>query len=220
MRQITIGEWRSYDDWGLLLHPNWRLEGARPKTQFIDIPASDGSIDISEVLAGEPRFNDRNFTCTLILPPYEKVRKEWEDKRREITNYCNGKRLKITTPDDDMRYLIGRISVAELQRRKGHALLNISAVCEPWLYHNNLTSINISTDRSINRVLQNARRRVIPTITTDEFIGISINGVHRSVSAGVWTIPDFVLNEGDNLLQIGVVGGHPNVNISYQQADL
>ena len=215
MRQIIIGDKKSYDDWGLFLQHGWVLEGAQPKSRYIDVPASDGVLDLTETLAGQPRYENRTFQCGLILPP---PREDWEDKRREISNYCNGRRMKIYTPDDLDRYLMGRISVGSLSlSERGMGVIHIMADCDPFLYKRNITEINLEVDGTTDIVLVNARRNVIPEITTGGSVEITINGARRNVGKGTYLFADFILREGKNQ---ATFRGHTGVKITYQEADL
>ncbi|MDL2224683.1 hypothetical protein LJC20_00520 [Eubacteriales bacterium OttesenSCG-928-M02] len=213
MNQITFGEKQSYNDWGVILS-SWSLTGAAAKTEYIDVPAADGTLDLTEVLAGEPRYNDRTLTCKFTFPP---PRTEWERIRQAIANYCNGQRMKIWVPDCPDYYLVGRVSVDTLTRNRGYALLNVTAACEPWLYKNDPTEVILDVAESYSGVLVNDRRRVIPEITTDAAISVRMNDLTKELSAGTFVFADFALKEGENPIEIT---GSANVVITYQEGVL
>lgn len=216
--QIKIGSKWSYDAWGLLLAAGWDLGPAQPKTAFVEVPASDGSLDLSEVLSGEPRYNNRNLSFGLVFLQPES---EWEAIRQEVENYCAGQRLQITLPHDTKHYLLGRIVPRTFEKSSGSATLNFEAVCDPWRYKTKQTEValQIPPGGSISGNLRNERRRVIPSITTDGSIDVTINGVTQSVSAGTFKFTDFILEPGDNPATV-TGGSGTNVTFTYQEASL
>lgn len=213
MKQIKIGDRYCYDDWGAFLAPGWSLSSAEAKTEIVEVPGRDGVIDLSEVLTGEVRYNNRYFRCQLIVPP---PRKNWEETRREIEQHCNGKRVKIWTPESDTHHAIGRVS-CDFMINRTHAVMTLTADCEPWLYRNNETVLNICVEHIFEGNLYNDFRRVMPTIETSNHIVITVNDVRYGVMAGKKYRGDIILNAGDNAFKIE---GHANVKISYQEAIL
>ena len=57
---VVFGNKDSWKDWHLI--PSSRPVFVMPevKTNFVDIPGSDGGIDLSEVLSGYPVYKNRN----------------------------------------------------------------------------------------------------------------------------------------------------------------
>ena len=212
--QIKIGDKWSYEEWGLLLGQGWFLESPKPKTILIDIPASDGVLDLTEALAGEPRYENRQLKFGLVFTQPES---EWDAIRAKVDNYCNGQRMKIILPQDIDRHLMGRLNPTYLERGKGTATFDIEASCDPWRYKNNLTVVNITVQNNYFGVLYNERRRVIPEITTSASVHITINGVSHSMSPGTYKFTDFILNEGENPFSI-TSNVNAEVTITYQEA--
>lgn len=216
--QIKIGKRWSFDAWGLLLASGWELTPATPKTAFVEVPASDGAIDITEVLSGEPRYNNRELRFGLVLLQPES---EWEEIRQTIENYCSGQRMPITLPHDQRHYLMGRISPGKFERQAGSAVLSFSATCDPWRYKNKETSVEITipSSGSASGNLRNERRRVIPEITTDASVDVTINDVTQSISAGTFKFTDFILEPGNNPASVSGAPG-ATVTFTYQEASL
>jgi len=218
IKQVMIGDHLSFDDWGVYLAPGWTLTSATPKITTVEIPASDGTLDLSEVLAGEVRYNDRTFTCELIFPP---AREEWERLRVEIANYCNGKRMRIVPPDHDGRYLVGRINVRSLSHERGHSTISLQANCEPWLYKRRETVQHITLAPNVPHVgiLTNERRRVIPTIETTAPVTMTMGDKVHELSVGLNKHTDFALSEGHNLFKLSSATAAIAI-IRYQEASL
>lgn len=216
--QIKIGDKWSYDAWGLLLASGWNLEAAQPKTSFVEVPAGDGALDITDVLAGEPRYQTRNISFGLVLTQPEG---EWESIRQTVENYCAGQRMNLVLPHDQKHYLTGRISAGDLERQAGSAVINLSAICDPWRYKTNETVVSLTVPASgtITGNLRNERRRVIPEITTDGPVDVTINSVTQSISAGTFTFTDFILEPGNNDVVVTGTDG-TIVTFTYQEASL
>ena len=215
--QIKIGNNWSYDAWGLFLNSGWQLESAKPNIIMVDVPAGDGALDMSESLTGYPVYGNRNLKFELVFTQPET---EWDGIRKTVENYCNGQRMNITLPHDQTHYLSGRISTGSLKRDKGVGSFDITAICDPWRYKNDITvvDITIGTTGVYTGVLTNERRRVIPEITTSATVDVTINGITESVSAGTFKFTDLVLTEGDNDLKITGPSG-TTATIKYQEAN-
>ena len=214
--QIKIGDIWSFDDWQLYLAQSPELEAAQPTVIMVNIPAGDGALDMSEALANRPIYNNRLLKFTLIVTQPER---EWDEIRRTVENYCNGKRMRIVTPYDPYRYLFGRISSIIMRRDRGMAYLDFEVQCDPWRYKHEVTSISVSYvggNVAQHGVLKNERMWVLPTITTDAPVSITINGVTESIDAGTYKFTSFFLQEGDTPYTIeGPTTA--NVKIEYQE---
>ena len=216
--QIKIGSKWSFEAWGALLGSGWNLSAAKPKTAYLEVPARDGSIDITDVLAGEPRYNRRELSFRLVIIAAES---EWEKIRQDIENFCNGLKLPITLPHDQSHYLLGRVSTGNFTRGQATAELDVSVDCDPWRYKNKETVVQVvlPAEGTLSRVLKNERRRTIPRIITDAPASITINGVTQNVSAGEFKFTDFILEPGRNPVTIDAAEG-TTVKFIYQEAIL
>ena len=109
MNGVTIGEKHSYNDFGLILS-SVVISPPKPQTKSVAVPMRDGSIDLTEAVTNEVKFNDRTITMTFsVIDPIN----TWSAKVSEIQNYIHGKRLKIILDKDCAFYYIGRVSVNE-----------------------------------------------------------------------------------------------------------
>lgn len=217
--QIKIGDKWSFDTWGLLLAQGWELTDVEVKEEYIDIPASDGALDITEVLSGEPKYRNRVLSFGLVFLQPEN---EWEGLRQRVLNYCSGQRMKIVLPHDLRHYLYGRIRPSGgLERQPGSAVLNFEVTCDPWRYKNRETVVtaNVAPGGTFTGNLRNERRRVLPEITTNAACAVTINGVTEAISAGTFKFTDFVLEPGNNLVTVTSTPGAA-VTFTYQEASL
>lgn len=220
MRQIKIGDKWTQGDWGAFLGPSPTIGSPETKTSYVDIPAGNGSIDLTEALADEPVFKDRTLDFDLVLLP---PRFNWEHTRVKIANYCHGRRLPIIMPDDPEHYFIGRVEVGELKKEKSEvsATIAIKVSCDPYRYKNTLTVFKqvIPVGGQINLDLKNERKRVMPTFTVSGQVVIIFKKVSYTIKAGAFKLTDIFLDAGTNPITIKGASG-TQVQIEYQEGGI
>ena len=94
----------TYDDWKLI--PTKRPVVSPPdvKTTFVDIPGSNGQLDLSEVVSKRPVYNQRKGDISFkVLNDYPEY-KGWVDVYQKILNYLHGKKMKMILEDDPNYY--------------------------------------------------------------------------------------------------------------------
>ena len=107
MNGVKIGEKHSYDDFGLILSSKV-INPPEPKTNEVEVPLRDGSIDLTQALTDEVKYKDREIQLTFSVID---SRKTWHDKISAIENYLHGQRMKIIFDEDPEFYYIGKVSV-------------------------------------------------------------------------------------------------------------
>ena len=202
--QFIIGDKKSLDDFGLYTERHWKLERPAVKRVYVSVPARDGDLDMTEALAGEPRYNDR----LLTFPLYSDLGyNDFLDLHSKVKNYCHGQRMKIVLPHFTDRYLMGRISV-ENYAWEGFGTVYFEVICEPWLYAVDDTRVYIELTEIEAQQLEegilfysahrgtltnNGARTVFPLITNDYPIGLSYSGVNRELNEGNRRYTDFFI---------------------------
>lgn len=124
----TIKELNTWDDWHLV--PTSRPLFSQPtqKTQYIDIPGADGSIDLTESLTPYPVYNNRTGSLEfIVMNGYE----SWDVKLSMINNFLHGKKMRAILEDDPSYYYEGRFTVNN------------------WKSNNNGTWSNITIDYNV-----------------------------------------------------------------------
>ena len=216
MNQIQFDGILSYDDWGVYL-TSFFVGDAEPKENYIDIPFGDGSLDLTEAVAGEVSYSNREFEAIFTIKP---PRSEWSDLVRMMRAYLNGRKRKIRIADEPEYYLIGRCKTSfEIDGVLGR--FTVSATCEPWKLKNAPTvqNVAIGASGSATIYLSNSRKRVIPTITTSAEVSIAFCGQTTAVTTGTHKFTNIVLVEGENKMTItGAVG--TAINFEYQEGAL
>lgn len=216
MNQIQFDDILSYDDWGVSLTSLF-VGDAEPKENYIDIPFGDGSLDLTEAIAGEVMYSDREFEAIFTIKP---PRSEWSDLVRMMRAYLNGRKRKIRIADEPDYYLIGRCKTSfKIDGVLGR--LTVSATCEPWKLKNAPTvqNVTIPADGTVTAYLHNSRKRVIPTITTSAEISIVFDSKTTVVTTGTHKFTNIVLVEGNNKMTITGTAG-TTINFEYQEGAL
>lgn len=176
-----------------------------PKTNFISLPAGNGSLDLSESL-GSVKFNDRTLEAAFAVKDYF------------INNYSafmqenHGKRVKISV--EDSHYFSGRLRVKHLSRIGGSGKFGIEATCDPYRYKIEETTVQITSTSSEQIViLENEGMETMPTILTTHEIMIVFGASSFVFNEGTHKLP-FNLKKGSNEIR---VTGESDITFTYQE---
>lgn len=215
MNGITFGNLHSYDDFNLILLSK-TITAPTPKTSIIDIPGSDGQIDLTDYF-GEVFYTNRvlTFEFATKVPQRDYLR-----LFSDIQNQLHGKVMKIVLDEDLDYYYYGRIIVNEWKSNKRIGLITIEVDAEPYKYKTYETRIVETIKVNKDLILLNGRKQVIPTIITTSDINILFNGKSYALSQGTYSpenISDFILKHGSNIISIS---GNSTVTFIYQEGDL
>lgn len=211
MNGIWFDNTHSFTDLNLVLS-SVIIPPATPKTTYVDIPGSDGSVDLTEAL-GEVKYKDRECSFTFTIFPYE----DFEEKKMQISNLLNGKRFKITVDKDPDYYWVGRCSVKEYASDRNLHKIVVGATVAPYKLRTNKTTVTVQSGNSVTANLVNGRKLVVPTITASQLATIIFEGNTYEIGSGTTKILDIVLKEGSNQV---TVTSNTAVTFTYQEGDL
>lgn len=213
MNQLKIGSKYSYHDWDAYLAPSPVVGLPKPKTEYVEIPAGDGSIDLTESLTGDVKYDTRTITAELFFMP---PRSEWQHKLDKITNYIHGQKLAIQVPSDNEYYYMGRVEVASTKVDGVVFRIELSIVCDPYKYKRNMTvyDLVIPTNGTLNVDCRNARQWVLPTITVNRAVNFAFGGASYSINAGSAQYTGIIFKQGINAIKVTGSAG-TSVKISY-----
>lgn len=213
MNGIWFDNIHSYENLNLILS-QVNIPPAVPKTNFIDIPGGDGSVDLTEAL-GEVKFENRadaSFTFT-VLPE-----DDFEVKKRQVSNLVNGRRFNRIIVDKDPDYFwTGRCIVNEYASDKNLHKIVVMAVLAPYKLRTGLTEMILPAGESISGTLPNGRKTTVPTITNTKEVTIVYNGNTFTLNPGTHVEPDIELQFGDNPI---TVTSEASVKFVYREGDL
>lgn len=210
---VTFGEKHTINDWDLLMTSK-TIGEAEPKTNYLEIPGRDGAIDLTEAL-GEVKYNDRNISFEFDM--FQKP-SSWWNLKKEISNYINGKKMKVILDQDPNYYYNARLQVDDFANEKAVGHISISGVAEPYKYKKNVTTVTNTVEAGKSYTYTNGRKSVVPTLTLSAPMTIIFNGTSYSLNAGTLKVLGIKFTEGTNT--ISVANGSGTLTVTYQEGDL
>lgn len=106
----------TWDTWHLV--PTGRLVVAPPevKTEYVEIPGMNGTLDYSEVLTGAPVYKDRAGSWEFyVMNDYQ----EWYKLYNTLLAYLHGKEFDVILEDEPDYTYHGRLSLNEWRSESG-----------------------------------------------------------------------------------------------------
>lgn len=210
----------------------WTLTGCvlsdpEQKTNYIEKSGGDGSWDLSTVLTdGIPRYKDR--TLTITLENSQGTRDDREDIINEMVNTLDGFEWNIVLPDRPDFYLVGRLHIAVNYSDLAHAMVTVTAICEPWLYRARETIMELtapitsSTDAATFYLWNHGRKVVCPVLDVKGTAHLTFNGSRIDLTTGSYEWAALQLVPGENsLIYTGSYGGvNETLTLTYREAVL
>lgn len=205
----------------------WVLSAPEQKTNYVERTGGDGSWDLSTVLTGGvPRYRDRELTITLENSQGD--RSDREKTIRAMVNQLDGLEWRIVPPDHPDHFLVGRVHVAVEYSDLAHAMVTVTATCQPWLYKARETikelvaPITASTDAATFLVWNDGRKVVTPVLTVKGKASLKFNGVNsETLTTGTYTWAPLQLAPGQNeLMYTGSYNGTDTLTLTYREAVL
>lgn len=223
---VMLSEKHSYRDYGLILSEK-DMGAPEARTNLVDVPMRDGSIDMTDTLAKGIKYKDRKIKLTFYFPG---SREQWADKMSELQNALNGQRMKLIFDDDLAYFYEGRLSVNEWQSVGNAGKIVIDAVCDPFKY--DLTSSaadwewdtfdfetgiineggNIEVNGTAAIYIIGRKKRSYPIITASAAMTVTFDGETYNLAAGENKVYDIVLLEGENEF---IFNGNGIVSVDY-----
>lgn len=113
------------------------------KTEYLDVPGADGSLDYTEALAGL-KFKDREgswvFYVLNELSGLNLSYMKWNELYSYILKNLHGRRKKILLESDPGFYYLGRVFVNQWASNKDYSKLTLNYIIEPWKYPTETTA--------------------------------------------------------------------------------
>lgn len=210
---VTFGEKHTIDDWDLLMTSK-SIGEAIPKTNYLEIVGRDGAIDLTEAL-GEVKYSDREISFEFDM--FQKS-SNWWTLKKEIANYINGKKMKVTLDQDPNYYYYARLQVDNFSNEKNVGHISISGTAEPYKYKKDITTIENEVSAGNSYTYTNGRKSVVPTLTLSEAMTITFNETSYSLGAGTQKVLGIKFVEGENTIE--VTNGSGTLTVSYQEGDM
>ena len=185
MYGVKFNSKHSYKDWGLILKSRPVISPPSPKTIFVDIPASDGGIDLTESITGEVKFENRKITCEFNVID---ARNRWSTIYSEILDFLHGQKMHVIFDEDPTYQYIGRFIINEWKSDKRTSTITIEGDVEPYKMEL-FSSLEDWEWDSFN--FETGIIRDYKDIIIDGDLTFEIEGTRKSV------VPSFVVNSDD-----------------------
>lgn len=199
-----------FDSYGMALLDGWSNPIPDIKTNSIDIPGGNGSIDLTEASFGDVVFNNRASSFPFIIVDVEDKEKKFE----EIKSFLHGKTHKYflswdtyTNDADEQKYFVyeGRMYVTDETFEKYSNFANwvlfvtISVDAKPFKRQNDAV-YEFSAIGGIKKQFISGRKRVPLTVECSnqlKLIDISKNEVYL-IPPGTHKLTDVIFHKGIN----------------------
>lgn len=185
---------------------------------FIDVPGRYTPLDVSTYLTdGQPYYG--NATLEAVLESSEGTHKDREERIFNMINELDGKNIKITLPDYQDWYMVGRVQIFRQYNDLAHCSVLLTAVCEPWMYYANEETSNLAVLSGTRTavITYEGRLPVVPKVTLAAEATITFNGNTATLSAGTYVLPWLYLLPGENSITYSSSG---QISFKYRKAVL
>lgn len=124
--ELSINTWENWH-----LAPKERPSVAPPevKTEYVEIPGANGSLDYTEVLAGEVRYGNRTGSWNFIV---ENGYQQWYSLYDEIRTTLHGKKFNCVLREQPNYVYTGRLEVEQWKSEKNNSTIAINYNFAPF----------------------------------------------------------------------------------------
>lgn len=226
---VRFGDSHSYDDLGLLLLEK-EIGSPEIKTNKVDLPGANGSIDLSKAVSGKPVYKDRllSFKFAVLNPD-----KRWAYIYSKLLNLLHGQQMQIVIDDDHFYYYEGTVSVNTWKSIKTYGEIVIDCNVGPFKYENHtsdeqwlwnpfsfvdgIAQTTIYEVSGTKTVSVYSKGEYTPTFISDCNLQIVFNGETYTMQSGTKKFYDIELKTGKNEITFT---GNGTVKVSYRGCKL
>ena len=105
---------------GMILLDGYSINPPTLKTYYVDVPGSDGKLDLTDVLMGRAAYNNRTMEFTFCVIGVTDI----EAKKQEINEFLHGKAYDFKITMDPNYIYHGRFMISEYS----HGVYNVGKV--------------------------------------------------------------------------------------------
>lgn len=229
---ITLGDKNTWTDWHLIPSSRPLVNPPNVRSSFVEIPGSDGALDLSDALIGRPTYADRTGTWDFYV---DNGYGDWTDRYSNIMAYLHGQKMKAVLEDDPLFYYEGRFTVNQWRSDPYYSRIAINYEVGPyklysategemWLWDpfNFETDVirsyrNMTIKRGVPLIvnIDGDVMDIIPVITTTASgILLEINGYRVNLKKGTSTYDNVVITQGENTLVFTYNGSAASTKVS------
>lgn len=208
---VKLGDKHS-NDYNLVL-TNKEIPLPDIKTNIINIPGTNGSLDLSEVLTGDVSYKNR----TLLLKfEYLGTWNTFQSMISKIADDLHGKKIKVIFDIDSNYYYEGRAEIDKLDSSIKNKSLTIKVDAYPFKFENK-SSIedwlwdefsfedgiireytNLVVNNKLILNIPGRKMSAVPTIITSTNMKVTYNNITYSLEKGENIITELATSESNN----------------------
>lgn len=181
----------------MVLTDGYTLAPPEPKTYVVDVPGSNGSLDLTETLLGDTAYKNRSqeFTFYIIdAANFEKI-------KTQVSNFLHGRSFDYQITMDPEYTYHGRFTIdaySHLVHMNGKTgVLKVTVDAEPFK-HKPTQIVTIDAIGGNLHSFESGRERVRPVIKTEGYLKVIHDGKIVSLPQGTWAINDLLFVAGTN----------------------
>ena len=218
MYKVTFGEYNSYDDFGLYL-TNLQVGEPNVKSNYINLPARDGQLDLSGVLSDTPLYDMRTISYTFV---WRSNVDDFESEVSAIVNALHGQTMDVIHGSSPYFYR-GKLSVSSPSITNDKAQLNISLNAEPYALKRQIseTAIVLSSTESAHTITNNGGKKVVPEFTLagsgTPTATVVFGNVSVTMGTGTHRFANIIFPQGDNIIN---VSGSGTLTVAFREGTL
>ena len=207
------------------------VEPPEVKTEYVDVPGADGSLDYTEALSGI-KYKDREGSWTFYvlnrLANLGGSYMKWNELYSLIMKTVHGKRKRIWLESDPEYYYTGRIFVDQWNSDKDYSKITLKYIIDPWKYPVSTTStydwlwnelfgntiyygpFDVNGQKHRN-LINPTNEKITPSFYCTSDMGVTFNDNEYTLRSGS-SVAGFTLAPGDNFM---IFKGNGRVTVDY-----
>ena len=126
-KDVSFNTWKT---WHMAPKSRPYVESPKVKESYIDVPASDGSLDYTDILTGKAVYANRTGSWEFII---DNGYSQWYDVYTDVLLKLHGKKVdRIILDDDPTYYWKGRLFVTGNFSPRDYNMITISYNLDPY----------------------------------------------------------------------------------------
>lgn len=226
---VLFNDKHTIDDWNLVT-TNIKIGVPEVKTNYIEIPGMNGSLDLTE-FNGEVVYQNREIEFTFFYEDEDYIGHSNSILMEQtLRQYLHGQEMDVVLDSDKSFFWHGRVNVSEFDMYNGYATITVVLNAEPYKYDTtfnddkwlwdpfdfetgiiNVARFTVSGTKKVE--LLNRAMPTSPTITSTAVMKVKYKSMTYTVPKGTTKMYDIRLYEGTNELTFT---GNGTVEIIYQ----
>lgn len=132
---VIIGSKHTWDDWALVPTERPVIPLPSVNTMYVDVPGSNGQLDLSDVLLGFPTYKNRTGDWKFNIA-HDRCQYPWNQLYENMAMYLHGRKRTCILTDDPAYFYNGRYTVESFQSGTTFSTVSIKYTLDPFKWLN------------------------------------------------------------------------------------